>query len=263
MVGTKERVGFYDKRAYRGNLHTKRVSFNINDHVTDNFLNLVKTVGVDTKVKKSPILHTDNVADRYIEELLKKEGIAPDDTIILINANASTLSLQRRWPKENYREIISMLSDNDTIKILLIGARSDFEYVASLCNAKSKSENVINFAGKTTVLQLLSLLKRSQLLITNDSGPLHFAAALNIPTISFFGPETPRLYGPLGAKHTILYKNIDCSPCIHAVNTKLTNCKYPLCMDKIRADEVKKAINSLLTQSKEQDFGCRCRSQAV
>ena len=251
LVCKRERVGFYDKRAYRGNLHTKKVPFNINAHVTENFCSLVRAVGVDCNPKRLVPLCIDKASDRYVEELLDTKGATPGDTVIVINVNASTLSLQRRWPRENYKEIIAVLADTGALKVILIGAEADFEYVQSLCKATRNSDCVINLAGKTTVLQLLSLLKRSRLLITNDSGPLHFAAALGVPTISFFGPETPVLYGPLGEGHTIFYKNIDCSPCIHAVNTKLTNCTNPICMDTITVDEVRRVIDTFLAQSKE------------
>ncbi len=246
LICKKERIGFYDILAYRGNLQTKKVIFDINQHVVDNFLNLAKAAGAETKERKLVYLHTDKATDGYIEELLKSSGVADNDKIIIINVNASRLSLQRRWPKKNFKEVIDFLSKKNAIKIILIGSPSDYGYVSSIQELIYDKEGVINIAGKITVLQLLSLLKRSMLFITNDSGPLHFAAALNIPTISFFGPETPELYGPLGDCHTVFYKNIYCSPCIHAINTKFTNCSDPKCIYKIEVDNVKNVINTFL-----------------
>ena len=85
-------------------------------------------------------------------------------------------------------------------------------------------------------------------MITNDSGPMHMAVAMGTPTVSFFGPETPLLYGPRGKKHKVLYVNLGCSPCITNSNAKNARCKHSQarCMNKISVDEAYKAAEELL-----------------
>ena len=87
--------------------------------------------------------------------------------------------------------------------------------------------------GKINISQLITVLGYCDLFITNDSGPLHLAMILDIPTISFFGPETPVTYGPQGEKHTVFYEDIYCSPCINIYNAKSTKCTNNICLKRV------------------------------
>ena len=73
---------------------------------------------------------------------------------------------------------------------------------------KEEKKRVINLAGETNLLELAAFMEKCDLFISNDSGPLHLATAMDVRTVSFFGPETPALYGPRGKKHSILYKKL-------------------------------------------------------
>ena len=107
----------------------------------------------------------------------------------------------------------------------------------------SPSPNLIDLCGVIGLEQLVLLLQRSHLFIGNDSGPLHLAAAAGIPTVSFFGPETPALYGPRGGAHTVLYKGIPCSPCLNVYNSKdNSSCRNNVCMKSIGVDEAWAAV---------------------
>jgi ADP-heptose:LPS heptosyltransferase len=85
-------------------------------------------------------------------------------------------------------------------------------------------------------------LEQVDLVITNDSGPLHLAVMMGTPTISFFGPESPVQYGPRGEKHTVMYKGYYCSPCLHVYNEKNSSCEDNICLKDISVDEVFKMV---------------------
>ena len=107
-----------------------------------------------------------------------------------------------------------------------------------------RTTQVVNLAGRTSLGELIGVFKRLALFVTNDSGPLHIAAALGVPTVSFFGPETPVLYGPKGRDSLIFYKGIYCSPCLSVFNAKTAPCKgQNICMQSICSDEVLEAIH--------------------
>lgn len=92
----------------------------------------------------------------------------------------------------------------------------------------------------------MALFSRCNLLITNDSGPLHLATVVNTPTISFFGPETPFLYGPVGENHKVFFKEISCSPCIRIRDMKTVNCdKDADCLKGIIPTEVIEYIHQI------------------
>jgi ADP-heptose:LPS heptosyltransferase len=97
---------------------------------------------------------------------------------------------------------------------------------------------VIAVAGETSLRELLVLYSLSSLLVTNDSGPGHFASMTEIPTLVLFGPETPALFGPLGERVEVIWKGLACSPCVNPFNHRFSPCNNNLCMQHISVDEV-------------------------
>ena len=101
------------------------------------------------------------------------------------------------------------------------------------------SDRVVNLAGKTSIGVLLAVMEKFSIFVANDSGPLHLAASIGIKTVSFFGPETPTLYGPMGGDSLIFYEGIYCSPCLNVFNAKTAPCSgHNICMQKIEAENV-------------------------
>jgi len=107
------------------------------------------------------------------------------------------------------------------------------------------ADSAVNLSGKTSLHQLAYLMTRMKLFISNDSGPLHLAAAMKTPTIFFYGPETPNLYGPWGESNTVFYKHLECSPCINIYNAKRIDCRRGAeCVKRITVEEVTAKIAS-------------------
>ena len=96
----------------------------------------------------------------------------------------------------------------------------------------------IDFTGRTSFRELLALYSIARLMITCNSGPAHFAVLLDLPTIVLFGPETPRLYSPLGNKQRILYSEFACSPCVSVYNGKKSSCTDNQCLKTISVETV-------------------------
>jgi heptosyltransferase-2 len=106
--------------------------------------------------------------------------------------------------------------------------------------------NSFNAAGLLSLGELIALLQRSTLILTNDSGPMHIAAALGRPVVALFGPESPALYGPPAGATRTIYKAVSCSPCLNVYNAKLFVCPYHArCMKEISTTDVLDAIRSL------------------
>ena len=118
--------------------------------------------------------------------------------------------------------------------------------------AQVASPACLDLTGYTrSIRELLMLFHASALLITNDGGPGHFATLTPIPTIVFFGPETGRLYGPLGPRNTVLELGLACSPCLSAYNHRLSFCDGDnQCLKRIAPDPVlAQALHLLRTQA--------------
>jgi ADP-heptose:LPS heptosyltransferase len=106
-----------------------------------------------------------------------------------------------------------------------------------------QDERCVNFAGKVTFAQLPSLYSISEFMVTNDSGPPHFAAITDMPSFVIFGPETPALYGSLG-KTTPIYAGLACSPCVSAANHRKTACRDNICLKIIKPSQVFEMIKT-------------------
>ena len=103
----------------------------------------------------------------------------------------------------------------------------------------------VNFAGKSTLADLPLLYSVSAVMVSNDSGPAHFASVTDMPTIVLFGPETPALYAPLG-RVTAITAGLACSPCVSAANHRKTACTDPVCMTAILPERVLETVATIL-----------------
>ena len=116
-------------------------------------------------------------------------------------------------------------------------------------------DRVIPLAGKTTLRQVLVLYTRSEILVTNDSGPAHFASMTPIHVVTLFGPETPALFAARSPNATALWAGIACSPCVNAYNNRQSVCRNNLCMQAITVDDVFKEVTRIYDSLKRTTSG--------
>jgi lipopolysaccharide heptosyltransferase II len=234
--GAPRRLGFV--KGVRS-LFTETVVFDPTRHVVESFRRLAEAlVGcpVDEFVLTIP---RSAPAAASLEALLACEGICPSDHVVAMNINASALALERRWARANFAAVAARLSARFGVHIALTGAAGEREYVDGLFAELPGPASVVNLAGRLTFPELVALVDRSSLLVTNDSGPLHVASALDRPTAALFGPETPARYGPLSSRRLVLYLGLTCSPCMSIENRKTVDCRYDaMCMRSMKVEAV-------------------------
>lgn len=239
-------VGFYTAKFWRNGFYSNTVAFDHSRHVVDIFIKAARAMEINDVDKTLERLRAKNpLKKKRIAALMEKNGILEGDFKICLNINVGSLSRNRRLPKDHFLKIMNALLKMDSkIKFILIGGKDDAEYVRSFCDLLGPSKHVLNFCGLMDHEELVYLFERCDLCVGNDSGPLHLAAAAGRPTVSFFGPETPALYGPLGNGHIVFYEDLYCSPCLNVYNAKRDNCKDNKCMQIIEAEKVIEAIRS-------------------
>jgi ADP-heptose:LPS heptosyltransferase len=261
--GADRTAGFYrfhNEGLYRGNMLTHRVAYNPHIHIAKGFIALVdallsrevtvpysKTLIADTELVFSiPPPNDDAVTSMLERACLRVPGYDPQrNRLVLINPNSGDLLPQRRWSSARYSELIKqILAEYEDVFILITGSADDRNSAADLV-AHVGNNRCASFAGETGLGDLPSLYALSALMVTNDSGPAHIAAATNLPTIVLFGPETPKLYGPLGAAR-VLYAGLACSPCATAYNHRSTVCTDNVCMQSIGVEVVFSEVKSVL-----------------
>ena len=248
LTGACRRVGFKAWEKWRGGLHTEGVPFNRYWHVTRNFCNLGAVIGVpvpDRPTPERPMVGDE--AGRHADEIVKGAGLT-QGRFVCMNPNCGEIALTRRWPVDNFVKLAKLVLDEwPDVGIAFIGSPRESGFVAPIVGSVG-SDRAVDLSGKLSVEELAHVLDRAALLVTNDSGPLHLALAMGTRTVSFFGPETPVLYGPVGGEHAVFFRDIDCSPCINVHEDKSFRCtrKSSVCLETISVEDVWPEVKRML-----------------
>lgn len=262
--GAGRRVGYHcyhNEGLYRGSMLTHKVLYNPHIHIAKNFMALVNAaIAVRKELPYSKSLVTnDEIRLTKVSPSAKEKqsvyNIIEDVTgttfdpvsrkLILINANASDLLVQRRWPPEHFVELIlNILADNDDAVVLLTGSGAEYDEMESI-HQRVADARCHNSAGCFSFDQLPALYSVAHIMVTNDSGPAHFSAVTDLKVFVLYGPETPDLYGSLG-NSTPIYKGLACSPCVNAANHRKTSCRDNICLQRIAPSEVYRTIQPAL-----------------
>ena len=242
------RVGlhrFSGEGPYRGDLMTHRVQYNPHLHTATAYLGLVEMLirPPELPAGKFPIPDTDltpppfHPSEAEVAEVRGILGRLADGElthpIVLLNPNASDMLPLRRWPTERFIELgRHVLALEPTASLVITGAPDEADAARTIAAAISPNR-VISVAGSTTLRQLIVLYTLADALVTNDSGPGHFASLTQLPTLVLFGPETTRLFGPIGPHIRTLSAELACSPCVNALNHRFSPCDNNVCMQDI------------------------------
>ena len=237
------RLAFALPARWRSRIVNHPVQLKKGTHVIDSFCQLVLAVSHSTV--PIPTLHGPTITDQDHQALLRKIALG-SKKVIAVNINAGETFLERRWPPEKFAELVRSLAPRDESTFCFIGSPQERDYVEKAIRKTECTERCINVAGLLSIPELGALLQRSEMLISNDSGPLHLASALGIPTIGLFGPESPEFYGTYGSESRTVYKKIACSPCMNVYSAKDFRCPYNArCMKEISVEEVTDLIRAM------------------
>jgi ADP-heptose:LPS heptosyltransferase len=252
LTGIPVRVGFHSyfgEGPFRGDLLTHRVPYNPHLHTSLAFLSLVRALDADRKrlptfdfapdAPEPPPGFRPTDADRAAARSLTGEvGIPAGAPIVLLNANAGDLLPLRRWDGGNYVELAKrLLARFPDLFVAFTGTGGERPAVAALAGQVGSPRCAV-LAGRTSLRELLAVYGLSEVLVTNDSGPAHFASLTDIDTVVLFGPETPLLFAAPGPRTHSLWAGIACSPCVNAFNNRQTACRDNVCMQRIGVDQV-------------------------
>lgn len=224
------RVGFADAREGSRFMYNRKVAVNGITHAVDKNLEIARAIGAAAERAEFP-LSIDDKSRRKIKELL---GDVKEYILILPSARWSS----KRWPPENFAALVSKLS----IPCVISGSSADREICLKLIKnitetgQTTKQPKIINLCGETSLKELAALIEVARAVVSNDSGPMHIAAALKKPLVALFGPTDPSKTGPYGWQRNkdlkIIRTGVSCSPCFKK------SCKEPLCMTEISAEMV-------------------------
>ncbi len=239
LSGIKERVGIDNPK--RGFLLSRKVLPPPPDiHKVEQFLNIVKVTGVRDCGKDMEV-HVSKSDEAFAEAFLKSQGIKRGEPFVVLNAGGNWD--MKRWPAENFAELGNKLGKEYGMPVVLTGAGKDVGLAEKIAGMMKKKPVIA--AGTTSLRQLASIMKRSALVVSNDSGPMHIAVSQGARTIAIFGPTDPKLTGPYGSGiYKVLQKSSGKPGCkIPCYNLR---CEDALCMKAVSVDDVMREAEGLL-----------------
>ena len=193
-------------------------------HQREHYLRIAKRVGADL--------------DASLPEAV---GWKPESGLVGLCAGAE-YGPAKRWPE--FGAAARDLSERLGLRWLIFGTAKERPISQKI--AETLGTHATDLTGRTTLLELIAQLRRCELLLTNDTGTMHLAAFLGVPTVSIFGSTEPRLTGPIGKQHTVLRHHVECSPCF------LRKCPLDFrCMKAVTVEEVVRTVAEKLTSARQ------------
>lgn len=240
LAGIPERLGYNLKLGFLLNVRKEHKKQEGLKHEAEYNLDLLGDLGI-TGNAPDLFMPIRDESEQWVKDLFEKEGIRETDKLLAINPGASCPS--KLWPAGRFAEVAGELARRYNFKILILAGPKDILLADKI--ARKIKGKTMNLAGKTSVSQLASVLKKCVLFISNDSGPVHIASALGTPVISIFGRNqaglSPRRWGPLGKRDKYLHKEAGCIQCL------AHNCQKEFaCLKAISVEDVLSAAESVL-----------------
>lgn len=236
LSGIKIRIGFDIKP--QSFFYTHRVPFEwlVHDALRNNML-LSPLISNESIIFPSISHHVDSLS---IKE--KIDNIVKNKPVITINPSSAWET--KRWPDYKFTKLVEEIYNRYSVPVIFTGSKKESEYISGM--EKILGNKCINMAGKTSLSELIYLIKESALLITNDSGPMHIASATSTPILAIFGPTTRELgFFPYGSRSVVMESSIRCRPCtLHG--SKSCPRGHFLCMKMIKVRDVLNEVEKIL-----------------
>ncbi len=213
-------------------------------HQSRYYLEMVKACGFDCDPGE-PSIQPDETSLEKSLHLLKKEGVSEEDLLVGM-APGAAYGPAKMWRPERYAAVADRLIEQFSCRVLLFGSGGDRRQ-AEIVEAHAERP-LLNVAGKTSLAEAIALMSRCRLFISNDSGLMHVAGALGIPLVSIFGSTNPNTTSPAGKRSVVIYKHVECSPCLEKTCPKDFRC-----MNLISIDEVYHKAETML----REEFHCK------
>ena len=231
-------VGFANGREGSSWFYSRRVPVpQLEMHAVDRYLLVAKAVGAGESGIPEFRFRIPPTDYEEVDRLLIRSGVTPGTSWAAMNVSARWPT--KRWPAASFAEVADRLRQEGYGAVVMIGGPDERAEVTAVSGMMKTS--AIDLAGATTVGLLPALLSKASLLITNDSGPMHVAAAVGTPVVALFGPTSAVRTGPYGVGHDVLTGNVPCSPCF----SRTCHNALPLeCLNRVSPQQVLASVRA-------------------
>ena len=196
--------GFYDLAVPRKSFHT---------HAVDWYLSVLPPLGVPVHKNFVWLPERPQIADDVKQKWFSENSKLKTQNSKLILLQPGARWKNKRWPAKYFAELVRALAQKfPDARFAVLGDKGDQPLGEMILQAAP--DKTLNLCGATTLLEMIECVRRCDLLVTNDTGPMHVAAALGKPLVALFGPTEPRRTGPYGQLENVLRLHLPCSPCL-------------------------------------------------
>jgi len=239
VSGAPIRIGFADAREGAYLFYTRSIIAPMREmHAVDRYLLLASYLG-ETIPEVNFVLPDSEEVRTKVKNLF--DGVGLDSSARVIGIAPSARWITKRWESSSFAEVADQLQDTENCKVVFIGGPNENEKVCAVKNLMKTTS--ANLTGLTAVSDLPAVMQRLSVLITNDSGPMHIAAAVGTPVVALFGPTSELCTGPYGSLHSVLTSYVECRPCFRR---KCHNSKTHECLTSISVKDVMVATKRIL-----------------
>jgi heptosyltransferase I len=237
LSGGKRKLGYDSLQEFSGLFYNERIPEDMSKHAVDRYLDFAYYLGA--KPDKAEFVLPANSETKATTNIILKKYNLEDKKYIAINPIAYWET--KLWDNEKFAHLADSIKTKLNVEVVFTGSEKEsIEKIIALMKSKA-----VNLGGETSLLDLASIYKKAQLVITTDSGPMHLAVAIGTPVIALFGPTDPQKTGPYGIGHTVISATLPCSPCL------LKNCATKKCMRNISPEQVMAVIEEKLKGVKD------------
>jgi heptosyltransferase II len=215
-------------------------------HEVNYYQRMLRGLGLQPAVNQLELFIPGEQIDEAKQRVEELTGLPPG-VVPLIGLNpGAAYGPAKRWPAEKFADLAKMICARTSARILLFGSSADCETTAAIRSlAGGDRSRIIDLAGATSLIEAMALIGECDVFVTNDSGPMHIAAALRTPLVAIFGSTDHIATGPFSDNAVVIRKPLACSPC------KKSHCpeKHFRCMKLIESNEVFAAVTGILEEA--------------
>jgi lipopolysaccharide heptosyltransferase I len=237
-TGAPDRVGFRAARELAPLFYTKRVSVPRPDmHAVDRYLAVAEHLGL-AMPKAADHLPVAAEARASARARLAEAGLAPGEPFVVVCGHARWETKQ--WPPERFARVLNQVRAEAGARAVLIGGAAAVPIGQTI--GAAMAERPLDLTDKTTLKELIAVIAEARAMVTNDSGPMHVAAAVGTPVVAIFGPTNPGRTGPYGPGHRVIAGRAACAPCYRRRCRYAGGAEALACLTRITPQEVARCL---------------------
>jgi heptosyltransferase I len=243
VTGAPDRVGFQAAREMAGLFYTEKVPTDGLTHAVDRYMAMARAVGL-AEPKATDHLPVSEEARASVRRRLAEEGVTADEPVLAVSAHARWETKQ--WPPERFAKVIRRAYAETGARSVLVGSAAAAEISRAVAQAAPEARPV-DLVNRTNLKELVALIADARAMVTNDSGPMHVAAAVGTPVVAIFGPTDPDRTGPYGPGHRVLARRAECSPCFRRQCLYAGGPQALCCLKNVAAEEAARNLLEIWT----------------